>query len=186
MTEKKSRTNSDEWSDCLADFFELHGNELRLMILSLTKPEDVDDIFQEVFLRIYRMGSLSEISNPRSFMFVIAKNIIIDTHRKVVRSSVCSFYEGDLSNVASNKAAPEAILIANQSLRLLCTALHGLPAMRRKVFVMHRIECRPYEDISNELDVDIGALRQHVARAVRDCKSFIDQAYSMPCALTES
>jgi RNA polymerase sigma factor (sigma-70 family) len=43
---------------------------------------DIDDVVQECFLRIYAAGSIPEVPNPRGLLKRVARNLMIDRHRR--------------------------------------------------------------------------------------------------------
>ncbi|MEX0604561.1 MAG: sigma-70 family RNA polymerase sigma factor [Marinobacter sp.] len=60
-----------------------HHRELRHFMLGQLKDPDVcDDLLQDVFLKAMREGqSFCELENPRSWLFRVARNALIDAHR---------------------------------------------------------------------------------------------------------
>jgi RNA polymerase sigma factor (sigma-70 family) len=64
----------------LADWFRDWQQPLRRYLARrrICRPDDVDDIAQEVFLRLLRCESTEFIDHPRAYLFKIAANVSMD------------------------------------------------------------------------------------------------------------
>jgi len=155
-----------------------HQDILRRFIRSMTSIAEEDDILQDVLVRLMRNEQISEIENIRTYMFVVARNIIIDKARQAKRRPESRLDDKLESNILRQEASAEIVLLVNEDLSLLKQAVQKLPPLRRKIFVMSRLENRSYNEISEDLNMSVDALRHHVSRAVRDCKAYIDRKHN--------
>jgi RNA polymerase sigma-70 factor, ECF subfamily len=91
------------------EFKAIYQSELdaiyRFCLLRTSDPEVAHDFSQDVFLRFWKaLRDNQVIKNPRSFLYTIARNIIIDGYRKKKTLSLDAILEeagDDKSNVAS-------------------------------------------------------------------------------------
>ncbi|MEX2475008.1 sigma-70 family RNA polymerase sigma factor [Marinobacter sp.] len=69
--------------DCVLRAWHNHQVELKHFLLGqLKEPALSDDILQEVFLKAMREGQVfCELDNPRGWLFRVARNALIDSHR---------------------------------------------------------------------------------------------------------
>lgn len=52
------------------------------LLLSSCPVSDIDDVVQDCFLRIFAACSIDEVSNPRGLLKRVARNLLIDRHRR--------------------------------------------------------------------------------------------------------
>lgn len=52
------------------------------LLLSSCPASDIDDVVQECFLRIFAAPSIDEVPNPRGLLKRVARNLLIDRHRR--------------------------------------------------------------------------------------------------------
>lgn len=112
-----------------------HEAALRKHVRRLITPDlDVDDIVSESLTRAYAADDWPRISNGRSFLFRIARNLLVDAAR---RRAVVSFeVMADLEalNIADEAPSTEVIVSARDELRRLEKAVDRLPPRCREVF----------------------------------------------------
>lgn len=83
-------TNSD--NSAFEEFFTKYKDKLYGFICSKTYSELADDIFQEAFKKFITVIFEKEIENPKSYLFMIAMNIMKNRSRNKMKDSV-SFQE---------------------------------------------------------------------------------------------
>ncbi|MEI8650293.1 sigma factor-like helix-turn-helix DNA-binding protein [Paraglaciecola sp. Hal342] len=54
----------------------------------------------------------------------------------------------------------------SEKVRIIAQLLEGMPPLRRKVFEMRRIEDKSREEIAQELDLSVEAVKKHINRAM--------------------
>ena len=70
--------------EAVAAIYREHGPMLRRVVWRATSDADrVDDIVQEVILRVWRQGP--EADNLRAYLITTARHLIVDQHRAAVR-----------------------------------------------------------------------------------------------------
>ncbi|MDA3838243.1 MAG: sigma-70 family RNA polymerase sigma factor [Candidatus Delongbacteria bacterium] len=97
-------TNSD--NSAFEEFFTKYKDKLYGFICSKTYPEQADDIFQESFKKFISVIFEKKLENPKSYLFMIAMNIMKNRSRNKFKDSV-SFQE-DI-NYESKLELPEDI-----------------------------------------------------------------------------
>jgi len=101
---------------------------------------DVEDLRQDVYMRVCAAAT-KEIPNPaRPLVFTIARNLLIDRvrHEQVVPIDVVENL--DVLNVAIDERTPDRAVIAREELRKFQAALEKLPERERTVISMQKIE----------------------------------------------
>jgi RNA polymerase sigma-70 factor (ECF subfamily) len=101
---------------------------------------DVEDLRQDVYMRVCAAAT-REIPNPaRPLVFTIARNLLIDRlrHEQVVPIDVVENL--DVLNVAIDERTPDRAVIAREELRKFQAALEKLPERERTIISMQKIE----------------------------------------------
>ena len=63
--------------------------------------------------------------------------------------------------------SPERILMSKQDAARVLAAIRNLPPRTREAFIFHRFEEMTYPEIARRLGVSVSAVKQLVARAIR-------------------
>src|ERR1700693_5374140 len=95
---------------------------------------DVDDLVQEVFVRLVRQAAIESVQQIDSYVFQTAANVIRDRAR---RHAARHHREHDAlseSDLPTNDLSPERVLLGTEQLARAIAALEELPVNTRRVF----------------------------------------------------
>lgn len=128
---------------------------------------EVDDLVQEVFLRLARHG-LSDVVSCRAYLFQTAINVLRDrgrrraTHHADAQTSL----DNDNDYVNDTDFSPERVLIGKETLKKFDAALQELPARTQEVFALNRLENWRNADIAHKLGISVSAVEKHLTKAM--------------------
>jgi RNA polymerase sigma-70 factor (ECF subfamily) len=128
-----------------------------------------EDIVQDAYLRLARRANLSDIDNPRAYLYKIVDRIL---KRDAARSADVSLWtEPDVCIDAllahDHGAQPQD----ETSTRLaLCTAaLDELPDLQRHAFLLHRVDGLTHAEVAQTLGLSKRTVERYVAKALAHC-----------------
>jgi RNA polymerase sigma factor (sigma-70 family) len=171
MTELQSPENAAFWNESLAE--EL----LNFLTKRLKCSETAAEITHETFLRIYQNIIDNPPNNARAMAFHIAINLANDYQRKIkVRNNYTVEVDSTLlaDTHASKTPGPEQIVMAQQQLQLLQTALDELPEECRTAFLLHSIEGLTHPEIAVRLGISRSKVWRHLVKALAHCTNRLD------------
>lgn len=135
----------------------------------LNAAADVDDAFQEVWLKVVRRPDAYRNSNFRGWLIRIAHNVAIDRYRRQ-RPTASLDAEGEdggsLSDtVASGEASPRGVLAEADTLEWIARRVRALPDTQREVFLMRVAGELSFKEIAAALGVPLNTAlgRMHYA-----------------------
>lgn len=151
-------------------------NELLGFFMRAVKdPHEAQDLVQQTFERVLaKMHTGEPIEQTRPLLFEIARNLLIDRHRRLqVRQ-----HENDdvLDEMAGPSARePEAIYAGMQRGQVLVATIERLPPRCRQAFVLHKIEGRSHAEVAAAMGIGINAVERHIMLAVAACRKALAQ-----------
>lgn len=129
--------------------------------------DDVLDLRQETYLRVYEAAAISRPRAPKSYMFTTARNLMADRVRRGrVVSIEAAGYLG-ASNVLIDEVSPERHTSAHEQLRRLATAFDALPPKCREVMWLRRVDGLSQKEVAKRLGVTAKTVEKHIARGMR-------------------
>ena len=127
---------------------------------------DVDDLCQEVYVRVCEAALQEAPRSARSFVFTVARNLVIDEMRKEQVVPIDAVADLEALNVAAEIPAPDRSLIAREDLRRLQAALDELPPRCREAVVMRKIEGIARRDIAARMNIAEKTVARHITEGI--------------------
>ena len=158
-----------------------HGVWLSALLRGLTRCEaDAEDAFQEVWMRVIKLGGLPKGASPRAYLASAARSVVIDRYRRdgcgrEVFADAASETEGGLAvaEIADDAPAPDARCESAATHEEILAAVRALPSGMRSV-VLLRIEGElSFQEIADELGVPLGTVLSWMRRATMKLKKIV-------------
>jgi RNA polymerase sigma factor (sigma-70 family) len=129
--------------------------------------EEAADIRQEIYAKIYESAAKVRPSQPRRYLFVTARNFIVDRLRreKIVSIEV----RGDLEdiNLLTDEFSPERHETARQELRRLIDAFEALPAILGETIWKRKVEDLSQKAVAAAMGVKERVVERRLSRGIR-------------------
>lgn len=171
-----SRRLADRWlgdERAVRSVYEAHGGELyRFALSALDDAGAAEEVVQETFVRAWRNSDRfdPEIASLRTWLFAIARNVVIDMARaRAVRP---------LPPVPESRGTPEvAGDHAEEVLRAwqVEEALSRLSPQHRQAIVETYYRQRPYAEVAAEAGVPVGTLRSRVFYGLKSLRVVLEE-----------
>jgi RNA polymerase sigma factor (sigma-70 family) len=128
---------------------------------------DVQDLRQEIYIKVLQAAEKARPVAPRFFLFAVAKNLLIDHARRNPVVPIDLLQDCDSLNVLIDEVSPERKTGSFQQLQRLVGAFEQLPNRCREVVWMRKIEDLAQKDIATRLGVAEGTVEVHLVRGMR-------------------
>lgn len=137
---------------------------------------DVDDLVQDVFLRLIGRADGGSIEKVEQYIFQTAANVLRDRGRRdAVREADAHESFDETLHQARAEITPERVLLGKESVSLVVAALQQLPERTRDIFVLRALERRRYAEIAVLLRISTRAVEMHMAKALAHVAQVLDQ-----------
>jgi RNA polymerase sigma factor (sigma-70 family) len=145
----------------------LRGALARFFQSRVRDANEIDDLVQEVFLRVVRRGHCEQLEHLDGYIFQTAASVLQDRgrRRKTRLSDQHVPFEPELH--AGTEIAPDRPLMAREGLMAASVILLELPEQTRRIFVLRRLEELSYQEIGLRLGLSVSAVEKNMLRAVR-------------------
>ena len=159
--------------------FQNHQLSLKRFISKyLNNTQDIEDVTQEAFLRAYKAEKTTEVRQPKSFLFRIAKNVAISQLRKKSRQITDYIEDQPTSDVLVNEWSTEDEVMAQQKLGIHCEAVAALPPKCRRVYLLRKVYGMSHKEIAAHLGIATSTVEKHLLKGVEACDNFIQEHMS--------
>ncbi|TXK26429.1 RNA polymerase sigma-70 factor [Pontibacter qinzhouensis] len=172
MKEKLVETIGALQQDSVAAFELLYKSyEARLFAFSyklVQDKEEAAEVVQEVFIKLWeKRHFLDPEQNFDGYLFQIARNLVYNKARRRVYEFAFNKYLAEQEVYAT---ATEDAMAFEEISRLLEEVYNTLPPVRKKVFMMSRIEGLSNSEIAAQLNTSSSNIENHINKAIKAIK----------------
>ncbi len=171
---------NDSLNDWFAREILVHeGALLRYLLRKWFRREEIHDLRQEIYVRVYEAAAKTRPAMPKSFMFTTARHLMTDRLRRGRVVSIEAVGDMDALNVLIDEISPERRLSARQDLKRLTDAFDRLPDRCREVVWLRRVEELPQKEVARRMGISEKTVEKQVAKGAR---LIADHYYGDPLA----
>jgi RNA polymerase sigma factor (sigma-70 family) len=146
---------------------EAHRPALRRYFSKRVPAAEVDDLVQDVFLRMQVHGQEQSIDHLDRYLFTVAASVLSDTRRRCVVRHGDEHESLEEGHHPTEDRTPERVILDREALDMVVRAIAELPERTRDVFVLHRFEEMSCRAIGAQLGISESAVEKHVMKALR-------------------
>lgn len=139
----------------------------------LRHHEDVEDVLQEAFLKVYKnMNNLKEAKTFPSWFYRIVTNLSIDTFRKKKRQNENEFLTDDIAKSEISANAQRSVGSSNFTEEIKI-ALDKLPLLQKTALVLKTVEGLSLKEIAGVQGVSEKTIGWQIFRARQKLKQML-------------
>ena len=146
-----------------------YGPALRRYFQRKVVPGEVEDLVQDVFLKMQARGSGAKEhpENIEGYLFRTAANVLVTHFRRRAsqgwnRLDPLEDFPDPLDDLS-----PERVLIGRQAVDRVAEALQALPPRCRQAFLLHRFEELTYPVIAERMGISVKAVEALITRSIQ-------------------
>lgn len=139
-------------------------------------PCEVEDLVQQVFLRLAQHRELGSIERPDAYIFQTASNTLKDHYRRSAVRERFATDEGRPGIPPDSDFSPERVLLGKEMIAHLAAALRQLPERTRDVLMLRALEGLKHAEIARLQGVSVRAVEKHMAKALAHLSVTLDRA----------
>jgi RNA polymerase sigma factor (sigma-70 family) len=140
---------------------------LRRYFSKRVPAREIDDLVQEVFVRIQAHREGPPIQHLDRYLFTVAASVLTDhARRRAVRHETAHETLKETHSLIE-ELTPERVLLDREALERVVAAIESLPARTQEVFVLHRFEEMTGTSIADQLGMSLSAVEKHIMKALK-------------------
>lgn len=139
-----------------------------------SSSHDVEDVLQDVFIRVVEAEQKNHIDMPKAFIYKVAKNLALNEKSKASQQ-LQSFIEPDELEKITAGIALEDLIEQEQRFEHFCSSVNKLPPQCKKVFIMKKVHGLANSEIALQLNISVGTVDKHLAKGLITCRNDLQQ-----------
>lgn len=140
---------------------------VRYLFRTWPNRQDVHDLRQDTYIRVYEAAAKSRPQAPKSFLFATARHLMTDRIRRRRIVAIDTVGDLDALNVMIDDISPEQRTSAHEELRRLAQAIDLLPPKCREAVWMRRVDDLPQKEVAVRLGISQKTVEKHVMKGMK-------------------
>jgi len=148
-------------------------------IAKMAPPAEVEDIVQEAYLKLCQLEKKqtkgdNNKTHHNSLLYTVAKNLALDYNkRSEVKLADGVEHENDYKTEERDITYESAV--THESFGNFCEVIRSMPKQCQKVFVLKKVYGFSQVEISEELNISIKTVDNHVVNGMKRLKRHMDK-----------
>ena len=132
-----------------------------------SRRDEIHDLRQEVYARVYEAAAKALPTQPKSFLFASARHLMTDRLRRSRVVSIEPMGDFEPSHVLVDDVSPGRWSSGRQSLAQLSAAFDRLPDRCREVVWLRRVEDLSQKEVAVRMGISEKTVEKHIAKGMR-------------------
>ncbi len=151
------------------------------------RGDDLHDLRQEIYVRIYEAAKHSRPNSPKNFLFATARHLVSDRMRRGRVVSIEALGDLDELHVMVDEVSPERWMTARQELKRLTQALDLLHPKCREVVWLRKVDQLSQKEVAQRLGISVRTVEGHIFVGMRQlADAFLGKKASRQTDSTET
>jgi RNA polymerase sigma-70 factor (family 1) len=135
-------------------------------------PEIVDELLQDIFLKVWiNRADINLEKSFRGWIFTIAQTTVFSYYRKLALDKKMQQHVLDV--FVEFYEQTEDYIFNKERLQLLNSAIERLPAQRKEIFRLCKIEGKSYQEAAEILSISSSTVSNQLVSATKSIKQYI-------------
>ena len=159
-------------------FFKNEGPLKSFISRFMYRPQDVDDIAQETFIRAFKAEKKGAIEHPKAYLYTIARNLAFKELTKKSCKMTSFIEDSCLPEVLGTDEDIEEQVGTLEKLSRVKTAIAELPPQCQRVFIMRKVYGFSHKEISQKLGISVSTVEKHIVSGLKRCRQSVKRQES--------
>jgi RNA polymerase sigma-70 factor (ECF subfamily) len=175
-----SPARQDSGIQQLSALFSRYRRTLARAVARIVRPQDIEDIVQETYVRIYQAAQRQQIHHPKSFMLRTARTLALNhigsadamSHLASIDFNSDADEDMDVWRNAISESL-ESTAQTEEEFLMFCRSVCELPVQCRRVFVLRKVYGMSQQEVAKHLGISEATVEKHVAKGVITCGAYM-------------
>jgi len=154
-------------------FLEQQGPLKAFISRFIRRPQDIDDIAQETFIRAFRAEKTAEIQHPKAYIYRVARNLAFETLKKKSNQLTSYIEDSCDQNLLQSDENIEDNMVVIERLERVKVAIVEMPPQCQRVFIMHKVYGFKYKEIAQQLGISVSTVEKHIMTGLKKCRQSV-------------
>ena len=145
------------------------------------RSDEIADIRQDAYVRVYESARLARPQNPKAFLFATARHLMADRIRRERIVPIRAAGDSDFLNALVEEISPEQRVSGYQDLARLARAFDRLTDKCREVVWLRRVKEMSQKEVACRLGLAEKTVEKHLRTGARQLAHYMREHALVAC-----
>lgn len=160
-------------SDMAAIYIDLRASLMRFASKYFRRPQEIEDVVQEAFVKVIEAQHKREIREPRAYLFKTTRNLALSEldrgHNRLTDTIGGLLPELELLQTPTMEQQFES----RQRFEIFCRAVRRLPTQAQRVYILRRVYSFTLKETAEYLGISVKTVEAHQTKAMVRCADYM-------------
>ena len=147
-------------------FSDIEASLSRFLLRFLDRPEDIQDVMQETYLRVHKASNTRKIGAPVAYFYQAARNLALNEKARHHNSKTEFVTNYDDLPASHGSNVPELEVMIGEELAHAMAALERLSPRVRETYIMRKVHGFSQKETAKQLGISHRTVEKHVAKGL--------------------
>lgn len=169
------RNIANETAAEMAAFYtRLSGSLKRYVSRYLKRPQEVEDVVQEAFVKVLEAQNHRKIRLSDAYLYRTTRNLALNAIAKNDYKLTDTLGGSLPRSVLLESVSLEDEFESRERFELFCRAVRHLPRKCQRVFILRRVYGMSHREISERMGISAKTIEVHLTKAIVRCTDYMD------------
>ena len=148
-------------------YFRCRDALARSIVKMRVRPEDVDDILHETFVKACTANQKTPLRSPEDYLFVVSRNLVIRDSARRSRE-IQAVIEEALSDARSDSL--DSQIHAQRKCEALARVIRALPEKKRRALLLRKVYGFSACEIAAKMACSKSSVDKYIASGIKECE----------------
>jgi RNA polymerase sigma factor (sigma-70 family) len=150
----------------------LHSS-LKSYVSRMVPPSDVEDIVQDIYVRLCSLEDQKAENYNRSYVYTVARNLALD-HLKRADVKLTDKVGEQIEAFLDEHDSTYELAVSHERFGHFCAIVREMPKQSRKIFVLRKVYGFSQQEIAEKLNISVNTVSNHLVAGMKQFSKIKD------------
>ncbi len=154
---------------------ELRGSLMRFAARYFKRPQEIEDVVQEAFVRVIEAQHKRSIHSPKAYLYRATRNLALNQLDKSAYKLTDSISDIAIDADLLHTLSLEEEFESRERFELFCRAVRKLPLKCQRVYILRRVYGFTQKEVAERMGISLKTVEAHLTKAIVRCTDYMDE-----------
>ena len=154
---------------------EIRSSLLRFAARYFKRPQEIEDVVQEAFVRVIEAQHKRDIQSPQAYLYRATRNLALNQLDKSAYKLTDTMSDIVTDSELLQSLSLEEQFESRERFELFCRAVRELPLKCQRVYILRKVYGFSQKEVAEKMGISIKTVEAHLTKAIIRCTDYMEE-----------